>query len=204
MRRCPAPLSQNPKVSALVTEKTRERIKRLAADLGYTPNLMAKGFATGSTATLGLLTYQLNREICGTYADEILKAADRRNYQILVTLDTFHRSPAPPGYQSGQIQQMMARGVDGLLIHTRGEGGESGRLLKAVEGLLPVVTFVLSDEQGAERRRAGRDGGFFRSHGASDPARARADRVHRHGLEPGYRGFRQGTRLFPSHAKSTT
>ena len=136
-------LSQNPKVSALVTEKTRERIKRLATDLGYTPNLMAKGFVTGRTGTLGLLTYQLNREICGTYADEILKAADRRNYQMLVSLDAHSRSPICPEQRSRQIQQMVARGVDGLLIHTRGEGWESGRILRAVEGLLPIVTFVL-------------------------------------------------------------
>ena len=137
-------LSQNPEVSALVTEKTRERIKRLAADLGYTPNLMAKGFASGRTGTLGLLTYQLNREICGTYADEILKAADRRNYQLLVSLDAHAhpRSPVYPTDRSRQIQQTMARGVDGLLIHTLGEKGESERILRAVDGLLPGVTFV--------------------------------------------------------------
>ena len=133
-------LSQNPEVSALVTEKTRERIKRLAADLGYTPNLMAKGVVTGRTGTLGLLTYQLNREIHGTYADEILKAADRRNYRLLVSLDAYPRAPILPEEQGRQIQQTVARGVDGLLIYTRGEGGESERILKAVEGL-PTVTF---------------------------------------------------------------
>ena len=135
-------LSQNPEVSALVTEETRARIKRLAADLGYAPNLMAKGFASGRTGTLGLLTYQLNREIHSTYADEILQAADQRTYQLLVSLDAYPRSPILSEEQSRQIQQMMARGVDGLLIHTRGEGGESERILRAVNGLLPVVTFV--------------------------------------------------------------
>ena len=137
-------LSQNPKVSALVTEKTRERIKRLAADLGYTPNLMAKGFVTGRTGTLGLLTYHLNREIHCAYVNEILQAADRRSYQILVGLDahTHLRSPIYPKDQSRQIQQMMARGVDGLLIYVLGEEEESERILRAVDGLLPVVTFV--------------------------------------------------------------
>ena len=135
-------LSQNPEVSALVTEQTRERIKRLAAELGYTPNLMAKGFVTGRTGTLGLLIYQLNREIYGTYANELLQAADRRRYQLLVSLDTRPLSPISPEDQIRQIQQTMARGVDGLLIYTRGEGGESERILQAVGGLLPVVTFV--------------------------------------------------------------
>ena len=155
-------LSQNPEVSALVTEKTRERIKRLAADLGYTPNLMAKGFVTGRTGTLGLLTYQLNREIHGTYADEILKAADRRNYQILVSLDAHAhpRSPVFPTDRSRQIQQTVARGVDGLLIHTLGEGGESERILKSVEGL-PVVTFVLPTSKDLSGVVLDETAGFF-------------------------------------------
>ena len=156
-------LSQNPEVSALVTEKTRERIKRLAADLGYTPNLMAKGFATGSTGTLGLLTYQLNREIHGTYADEILQAADRRNYQILVSLDahTHPRSQVYPKDQSRQIQQTMARGVDGLLIYTLGDEEESERILRAVEGLLPVVTFVLPTSKDLSGVVLDETAGFF-------------------------------------------
>lgn len=137
-------LSQDPKVSALVTEKTRKRIKGLATELGYTTNLMAKGFASGRTGTLGLLTYQLSREIHGRYADEILQAADRRDHQILVGLDarTHPRSQVYPTDRTRQIQQAMARGVDGLLIHTLGEKVESERILQTVDGLLPVVTFV--------------------------------------------------------------
>ncbi len=154
-------LSQNPEVAALVTEKTRERIKRLAAELGYTPNLMAKGFVTGRTGTLGLLTYQLNREIHGRYADEILKAADRRNYQILVSLDAHPRSPIDPEQRSRQIQQMVSRGVDGLLVHARGEGWESGRILRAVEGLLPVVTFVLPTSKDLSGVELDETAGFF-------------------------------------------
>ena len=41
-----------------------------------------------------------------------------------------------------QIQQLLSRGVDGLLINTLGEKEESERILDAVQGQVPVVTFI--------------------------------------------------------------
>ncbi len=132
-------LSPDPKTAALVTQKTRARIRKLAADLGYTPNLMARGFVTGRTNTLGLLTCKINCEPFGRQADMILRAADRQDYQILVALAA---SPSDaPEDRSRQIHQMISRGVDGLLIHARGTEGESELILQAVKGRVPVVTF---------------------------------------------------------------
>ena len=134
-------LSPDPETAALVTGKTRDRIQKLAADLGYTPNLMARGFVTGRTNTLGLLTYEINREPFGRQADEILRAADRQDYQILVALASSVGPSDAPEDRSRQIQQMMSRGVDGLLIQARGTKGESELILRTVKGRVPVVTF---------------------------------------------------------------
>ena len=49
-------------MSALVTEQTRKRVQQKAAELDYSPNLMAQGIVTGKTGTLGLLTYQIAQE----------------------------------------------------------------------------------------------------------------------------------------------
>ncbi len=132
-------LSPDPETAALVTRKTRARIQKLATDLGYTPNLMARGFVTGRTNTLGLLTCKINLEPFGRQADRILRAADRQDYQILVALAA---SPSDaPEDRSRQIHQMMSRGVDGLLIQARGTEGESELILRTVKGRVPVVTF---------------------------------------------------------------
>ena len=133
-------LSQDPKVSALVTEKTRERIKGLAAELGYTPNLMARGFVTGRTGTLGLLTHQISRETAGTQTEQILRAADQQGYQVLMGLAD-HRPRTPRQDQAHQIRQLIARGLDGLLIRARGDEGESERIRTAVRDRVPVVTY---------------------------------------------------------------
>ena len=137
-------LSQNPKESALVTEKTRKRVEQAAAEMDYRPNLMARGVSTGRTGTLGLLTYKIARETFGRQADQILRAADRQNYQILMGLAANRLHVEPLDDQTMQIKQLLSWGIDGLLINTRGDGKEPERILDTVRGRVPVVTFVYS------------------------------------------------------------
>ena len=131
-------LSQDPKVSALVAAKTRKLVKRVAADMDYNPNLIAQGIVKGRTSTMGLLTYEISREPFGPQADHILRAAERQRYQVLIAM-------CVPGKHGNadvrQIKQLLSRRVDGLFIHTRGEEGEGARILSAVGGRVPVVTF---------------------------------------------------------------
>ena len=137
-------LSEDQKVSALVAEKTRKRVQQKATELDYSPNLMAQGFVTGKTDTLGLQGYQISGETYGAQTDHILRAADMNNYQILITLTTpdsrFH-TELDNQDQERKIKQLLSRGVDGLFIHTRGDEGESERILDAVRRRVPVVTF---------------------------------------------------------------
>ena len=134
-------LSEDRKVSALVADKTRKRVQQIAAKLDYSPNLMAQAFVTGRTGTLGLLTYQIFLETFGHQTDQILQAADKQKYLILMMAPTRPRGLAPED-QTIQIKQLLSRGIDGLLIHTRGDQGESERILNAVRGRVPVVTFT--------------------------------------------------------------
>ena len=75
-------LSEDRKVSALVAEKTRKRVQQKAAELDYSPNLMAQGFVTGKTGTLGLQTYRIFQELYAYQADQVLRAADEQGYQV--------------------------------------------------------------------------------------------------------------------------
>lgn len=134
-------LSEDRKVSALVAEKTRKRVQQVATELDYSPNLMAQGFVTGRTNTLGLLTYQIFIETFGRQTDQILQAADKQKYLILMMAPNQLRGLTPED-QTTQIKQLISRGIDGLLIHTQGDQGESERILNAVRGRVPVATFT--------------------------------------------------------------
>ena len=132
-------LSQDRHVSALVTDQTRKRVQQKAAELDYSPNLMAQGFATGKTGTLGLLTYHIGLETFGRQTEQILRAADKQQYQIVMGMAADR--PLPDD-QTAQIKQLISRGIDGLLIHTWGGKEESERILDTVRGRVPVVTFL--------------------------------------------------------------
>ncbi len=91
--------------------------------------------------TLGLLTYQISLKIFGVMIDQIMREANKQNYQLLLKVASNRIFLNSLEDQILQIQQLIAQGVDGLLIHTRGDEGESERILDAVKGRVPVVTF---------------------------------------------------------------
>lgn len=127
--------------SYLVSDDTRRQVKQTAEEMEYTPNLMAQGFVTGKTGTLGLMTYQIALETFGSQTEHILRAAGSANYQVLMGM-AVNRSPRSLVDDQGlQIRQLIARGVDGLLINTRGDREESSRIRDIVRGRAPVVTY---------------------------------------------------------------
>ena len=136
-------LSENRKVSALVAEKTRKQVQQVAADLDYSPNLLAQGFVTGRTGTLGLVTHEIARHIYSNQTDHIMRAVDKQHYQILMGMGANQGLgiPSPLDDQARHIKQLLSRSIDGLLINMRGDSGESERILNAVRGRVPVVTF---------------------------------------------------------------
>ena len=127
----------SPHASVLVKEKTRELVRQTAAEMDYSPNLMARGIVMGKTGTLGLLTYQIFQEAFGRQTDQILRTADEHDYQIMMGVAIPQSSRDD---ETAQIKQLISWGVDGLLVHTRGDEGESERILDAVKGRVPVVT----------------------------------------------------------------
>lgn len=127
--------------SYLVNDNTRRLVKQTAEELEYTPNLMAQGFVTGKTGTLGLLTYQIELETFGKLTHHILREAGSDQYQLLIGMTNKRNVENSQAVQDLQIRQLISRGVDGLLINTRGEREESEHINDSVRGRVPVVTY---------------------------------------------------------------
>ncbi len=93
------------------------------------------------TDTLGLLTYQISRETFGRQTNQILRAAYKQKYQVVISMAPSRTSRDPLDDQTRQIKQLLSQGIGGLLIHTRGDKRESERIVNTVQGRVPVVTF---------------------------------------------------------------
>ena len=111
----------SPHASVLVKEETRELVRQTAAEMDYSPNLMARGIVMGKTGTLGLLTYQIFQETFGNQIDQILGTAVEHDYQIMMGVASNRVSQISRDDETAQIKQLVSWGIDGLLIHIYGD-----------------------------------------------------------------------------------
>ncbi len=70
--------------SPLVAHATRERIAAIAAQLGYTPNLLAKGLVQNRTSTVGVVLRELANPFFAPMLSSIEAVAARRGFLVVV------------------------------------------------------------------------------------------------------------------------
>ncbi len=103
-------LADNPRVKA----ETRARIQRLAADMGYLPNSVARSLATKRTHNLGVLLLDITEAFVSEVVREMENVARASGYQLLL---------AHCGYQAEQIgisfDILLERQVDAVIVADR-------------------------------------------------------------------------------------
>jgi LacI family transcriptional regulator len=97
-----------------ISEETREQVKRVAQEMGYTPNLMARRLQKRTTDTLGFILPVLSPRDANPYFSELLagiaSAAAEFGFDLLV-------STCPPGPDEQQVYQRLISGrVDGMIV----------------------------------------------------------------------------------------
>ena len=110
---------------------TRARVQQAIADLGYRPNLSARGLRSGRTGVIGLAVPELRQAYFAELADAVIAAAARRNLSVIV------------GQAGGDREREVAvlshglRQTDGLLFSPERLGTEDRGLLDNVD--FPLV-----------------------------------------------------------------
>ena len=85
--------------SGSISGPIREKIRKIAADLGYLPNLSAKAMRTGRSQTIGLVISDIRVPFFPEFAYEVQRAALKHRYSVLI-VDT--------GDFSGQMRERVA------------------------------------------------------------------------------------------------
>ncbi len=94
-----------------VSEATRQRVLQCAQDMGYRPNVLARGLAKGKTFTLGFLLPTIANPFYPEIAEEIERIAHAHDYQLL--LCNTHQDYAL-GRQN--LERLVSRWVDGIIV----------------------------------------------------------------------------------------
>ena len=96
-----------------VAEKTKERVLRLAAELNYRPNHLARAMLEQSTRTIGFICGDIATPYYAELADELAKAAEERGYR-LITQPT--RWDVEKEFEA--LEMLLTRAVDGVLMYS--------------------------------------------------------------------------------------
>src|SRR5450756_975189 len=95
-----------------VSTETRERVQRIAAEMGYTPTPSAASLASGRTRTIGLLTPWINRWFFANVIEGAERYLRTNGFDVLLDAFDIHRDAPRRRVDPGVLR----RRVDGILV----------------------------------------------------------------------------------------
>lgn len=118
-----------------VNEGTRERIVKLAEELGYTPNAIARGLVSRQTHTIGLILPDITNPFYPEVAGGIEDAAADRGWGVLLCNTNWD-----PEREERYLRLLTERRVDGIIISP--VSGDSRGTREAIDSLPVPVVYV--------------------------------------------------------------
>ncbi|HOE77297.1 MAG TPA: LacI family DNA-binding transcriptional regulator [Bacilli bacterium] len=98
-----------------VKPATRERIEKIIKELGYKPNLNAKGLASSKSTTVAIMVPELTRSSVAEMINGIADCARRRGYLLRLFVNNNRGQEAPIESEKELWGDVIASGVDGVL-----------------------------------------------------------------------------------------
>ena len=125
-------LNDNPHIS----EITRKKIKKTAAEMGYHPNNLAANFRTKRTNTIGVIVPLINRHFFSSVISGIEDVAYTQGFAVTISQSNDNL------YKEAKIAQtLFANRVDGLIISIGMETTKFDHLKLFAERGIPLVFF---------------------------------------------------------------
>ena len=121
--------------SLLINEDTKKRIQKIAAELHYSPNILAKGLKLGKTRTIGIIVPNVSELIFPPIIAGISETANCHNYNVILCVTN-----ESPEKEVDFVANLRQRWVDGLIISTAIT--ETPSLARLKEEGFPVVLML--------------------------------------------------------------
>lgn len=122
-------------------KENSERIKRVAEELGYQPNIVAKSLRLNSTKTIGVIVPDCSNTVYSRVIKAVEDAASENGYSIVLCNTDYDRDK-----EYASVRLLVEKRVDGLIMAgpllTK---KEDTRFLKSIG--VPVVFIYRTDEE---------------------------------------------------------
>lgn len=94
-----------------ISQGMKEKVKKAAEAMGYSPNLIASQLSLGKTFTIGIVVPDLENSFFAYLTDSIIDMATDRNYHVILTVSRENKD-----IEEQNIRNLIGMRVDGLLI----------------------------------------------------------------------------------------
>ncbi|MBC7333563.1 MAG: LacI family DNA-binding transcriptional regulator [Actinobacteria bacterium] len=116
-----------------ISEETKNKILKVAEELSYRPNLIAKSLRQKKAFAIGYVIPDITNEFFGEVALAIESEFKKHNYSLLTSFTNSN-----PELEVEALKLLMSRQVDGIILATVGTTGNF--IKEIVEGLkVPIV-----------------------------------------------------------------
>ena len=139
--------------TAVVAQATRERVLAVAAELGYVPNLLARGLVQNRTATVGVVVLELSNPFFVPMLSAVESIAAKRGFLMVVG-----ESGRDADKERRYVEQFQQLRIGGIIVTTASRWFD--HLAAARAGGTPVVLMARRWDEGdyvtADHVEAGR------------------------------------------------
>lgn len=119
-----------------VSEKTKNAVIELAQKLHYSPNSFAVNLRTKESKTIGLIIPTLVHDFFSSVIKGILEEAEKRDYLVIIL-----QSNEKIEFEKKQINLLLNKRVDGILMSLSNETGDFEHLKSIIAHKTPLVLF---------------------------------------------------------------
>ncbi|MFS0643599.1 LacI family DNA-binding transcriptional regulator [Siminovitchia sp. 179-K 8D1 HS] len=119
--------------SPLVKSETKEKIIKIAEELGYEPNFAAQRLVSKHSKTIGVIWPTVERMAPSSLVTKINEIVKKNNYQMLLSIDTIKNS----------LETFKKFQVDGVIVFDEQEDEPIAALAKG----LPVVSYGVGQDE---------------------------------------------------------
>lgn len=119
-----------------IKPETKEKILKTAKELGYRPDLLARGLVKGRTMSLGVVVFDIRNRYFAQLLNSIGITAKKRGYFINITLQE-----KDPDMEIKLINSLVDRRVDGIILCPVNKGRSFHKFIKD----LPIPVMVVGN-----------------------------------------------------------
>jgi DNA-binding LacI/PurR family transcriptional regulator len=119
---------------ASVSQKTADKVRQAARDLGYRPNVLARAMITGRSRMIGLVVAYLENHFYPEALEKLSKALQEQGYHVLIFLTS-----QTAGSIDHVVEEILDYQVDGIILASVAMSSDISARCEAAG--VPVVLF---------------------------------------------------------------